>query len=95
MCTSFVFLSSNLYADFMLACSILEGYVYKFCVLTLIGMWPVLACSIPGGYVHECLVFRLMRKSRVKDPLGTMKDSLGSMFAKDCVSDPLGGPLGM
>ena len=79
----------------MLACSIPEGYVHKFCVLTLIGMWPVLACLIPNGYVHECLVFRLTRKSRVKDPLGTVKDSLGSMSAKDCASDPQGSPPGM
>ena len=80
----------------MLTCSILEGYVHKFCVLTcLTGMWPMSACSIPCGYVHGCLVFGLMRKSRVKDPLGIVKDSLGSMSAKDCVGDLRGSPLGM
>ena len=60
----------------------------------LFDWYVAYACMFNSWWICAW-VLGLTRKSRVKDSLGTVKDSLGSMSAKDCVGDLRGSPLGM
>ena len=83
-----MFYSLEIYAQ-VLCCirfvpiySIPSGYVHKFCGIPLwfaCGLVP--ACSIPIGYVHGFRILTCLTIfSWMKDPLGMLKDSLGSII---------------
>ena len=63
-------------------CSFPGGYVHKSYTLTLLDWCVAHACIFNSHkiYARVALVFWPMRESRVKNPLGMMKDSLGSMI---------------
>ena len=80
MCTSsMLFLFDCM--GFLPACSIPVGYVHKFYVVPFWFVWGfVLVCLIPSIYVHEFYILICSTISWMKDPLGMLENTLGSII---------------